>query len=397
MLSRSKKHDQYYILLVPFFPDEVSFRGSYIYDQAVAISEISDLKLIVIKYVLFGKTTTYEFNGILVHQIRLMALPSFLFPGLFQFFNVLRVKSFLARELEIDLASIRYIHGHIAVLAGGLAVRLAKEIGAKSIIQHHGFDILGYTNGCFGSKSLRRLNKIWIDRTYIKNLNAANLNIGVSQKTLESLKNIDGYVSTKEYILYNGVDKNKFYPKAGFNKFRPFTIGCIANFWEIKDQLTLLKAFHMFCKDNSISGAILKLVGDGPTLDSCKKFVADKNLQSQVRFITSIRHNDLVEFYNELDLFILPSYFEAFGCVYVEAFACGVPFIGVEDQGIEEILPEHLKEDYLISKSDIYNLARLIGKFHRKEVDKLELVKPIDIRQIIAKYLDYLNLDLSDN
>ena len=384
-------------MVVPFFPDEGSFRGSYIYDQAVAINEIADLNLIIIKYVLIGKTKTYEFNGIFIHQLRLFEFPSFLFPGLFQSLNVLLVKKLLTRVLGIELNKIRYIHGHVAVLAGGIAVRLASEIGAKSIIQHHGFDILGYTNGCFGLSSLRRLNKLWINKIYIKILNEADLNIGVSRKTLEKLNNIDGFGYSKEYVLYNGVDKSKFYKKDGFDKGKSFNIGCIANFWEIKDQLTLIKAFYGFLKNNPNAEAVLRLVGEGPTLESCKEFVAEKKLGHRVTFISSIKHDDLLDFYNELDLFILPSHYEAYGCVYVEAFACGVPFIGVKDQGIEELLPEYLKDDYLVAKSDFTQLAVLIGKFHRREVVTPALLKSIDIRELIADYLEYLYLELSDD
>lgn len=381
-------------MIVPFFPDEGSFRGSYIYDQAVAINEITDLNLIIIKYVLVGKTKTYEFNGIFVHQLRLFEFPSFLFPGLFQSLNVLLVKKFLTRVLGIELKRIRYIHGHVAVLAGGIAVRLSSQIGAKSIIQHHGYDILGYTNGCFGLSSLRRLNKFWIDKIYIKILNAADLNVGVSQKTLEKLNNIEGFGYSKEYVLYNGVDRRKFYKKDGFEKRKSFIIGCIANFWEIKDQITLIRAFYIFLKNNPNTEAALRLVGEGPTLESCKEFVAEKKLGHRVTFISSIKHDDLLDFYNGLDLFILPSYYEAYGCVYVEAFSCGVPFIGVKDQGIEELLPEYLRDDYLVAKSDIIKLAELIGKFYRREVDTLTLSKPIDIRALIADYLEYLYLEL---
>ena len=46
-------------------------------------------------------------------------------------------------------------------------------------------------------------------------------------------------------------------------------------------------------------------------------------------------HENLPSFYQSLDLFVLPSYYEAFGCVYAEAYSCGVPFIAVKNQKLQ--------------------------------------------------------------
>ena len=43
-------------------------------------------------------------------------------------------------------------------------------------------------------------------------------------------------------------------------------------------------------------------------------------------------------FYNSIDLFVLPSYYEALGCVYLESWATHTPFVGVEGQGISELI-----------------------------------------------------------
>jgi glycosyltransferase involved in cell wall biosynthesis len=42
------------------------------------------------------------------------------------------------------------------------------------------------------------------------------------------------------------------------------------------------------------------------------------------------------------NVFVMPSYYEALGCVYLEAMACKLPVIGCKYQGIDEIITDGL-------------------------------------------------------
>ena len=72
-------------------------------------------------------------------------------------------------------------------------------------------------------------------------------------------------------------------------------------------------------------------------------------------------------FYNQLDLFVLPSKYEALGCVYLEALACGVPFIGVKNQGIEDVVKNDLKKYQLVEAGSYVDLSKLIYYFYSNE------------------------------
>ena len=350
---------QYYVILTPFFPSEENFTGPFVYDQVKAIQNGSDYEVIVIKSINSGLEQSYDYHGVQVHQMKLLDIPSFLLPGLFSKINNDKLIKKLIELTHNNLDSIKFIHGHVTYPFGVLAIQLAKKIGAESIVQHHGFDVMGYTNGRFQNKWIRSVNKYWINQFHVPLLNQANWNIGVSQKTLDELHAIPGYKPTQEYVLYNGINDQKFYPIAGQKDVGKFTIGCVANFWDIKDQITLIKAVNELVKDQYNSIRVF-FIGTGVTLNQCQKFVIENHLEENVFFLDTVQHHELLNFYNTLDLFVLPSYWEAFGCVYLEAHSCGVPFIAVNGQGISEMVkPEHAQRQ-LIDKSDITALKKNI-------------------------------------
>jgi glycosyltransferase involved in cell wall biosynthesis len=374
------------VILTPFFPSEENFSGPFIYDQAKAIQNGSNFDVIVIKSINSGFEQSYNYHGVKVHEMKLIDLPSFLFPGLFSKINIIKLTKKLVKLTNNKVDSIKFIHGHVTYPCGFSAIQLAQKIGAESIVQHHGFDVMGYTNGRFQNKWIRFVNRSWINQFHVPLLNQANWNIGVSQKTIYELHAISRYKPTKEYVLYNGIDNQKFYPIAGRKDVDKFTIGCVANFWEIKDQITLIKVLNDLVKDR-INSIRVFFIGTGATLKQCKNFVFENHLEENVFFLDTVQHHELLNFYNSLDLFVLPSYWEAFGCVYLEAHACGVPFIAVTSQGISELIkPEHAQRQ-LINKSDTVALKKNILYYYNNRSFFPDLNINYNIDNLIKAFL----------
>ena len=93
-----------------------------------------------------------------------------------------------------------------------------------------------------------------------------------------------------------------------------------------KNVRMLLEAFSL--SDNG--NAVLLIVGDGDD----RKYLEDRakalNIDDKVIF-TGIRR-DTERFYREADFFVLPSYYESFGNVILEALASGTPVIGFKTE-----------------------------------------------------------------
>jgi glycosyltransferase involved in cell wall biosynthesis len=75
------------------------------------------------------------------------------------------------------------------------------------------------------------------------------------------------------------------------------------------------------------------IVGDGAERRALAASADSLGLGDRVRFAGAQRHDAVFRTLMECDVFVLPSYREAFGIAYLEAMACGLPTIAVRGQG----------------------------------------------------------------
>jgi glycosyltransferase involved in cell wall biosynthesis len=308
-----------------------------------------------------------------VSVFKVIDIPFFIFPAIFNGLNKIRLKSFLKRK---KINSVKFSHSHVSYPAS----YLVEDIDCKKIVQHHALDVLQLLNG--RSSFAKKIQKNFLIKNSLTHLNKADLNIGVSQLVLDKLNEFEGYYPKNELVLYNGVDTSKFFPLKK-NCHKIFTIGCVANFWEIKDHITLIKSFKKIVEEEE-EEIKLRLIGSGPTLNTCLDFVKKNNLSQNITFEKEIKHENLNQFFNEIDLFVLPSYYEALGCVYLESWATNTPFIGVKNQGIAELTPD--SDRMLVSEKNPNELAEKI-KFFINNDFKLTTVEEFSLKTTISNFL----------
>ena len=364
-----------YLVVTTFFPSNESFVGSYIFDQLNEIRKHSNLDIELVKIVsLFSDETDYFFKDFSVKIFKTIDFPFFIFPGVFNFINKMRFKSFLIKK---NIGNIKFSQSHVSYPSS----YLVEDLECNKIIQHHGLDVLQLTNG--RNKFMRNIQKRFLIRNTIKHLNNADINIGVSNLVLQKLRNYKTYNPQNEFVLYNGVDTSKFFDKET-TKNDIFTIGCVANFWKIKDQITLIKSTQKILEDGH--KIKLRLIGSGPTLQSCKKYVFENNLSKYIIFEEEIAHEKLNDFYNSIDLFVLPSYYEALGCVYLESWATNTPFIGIEGQGISELIPKKDRKTFLAKVQSTESLTEKILIAY-KDRKSYPFISRYDIKNTISNFL----------
>ena len=152
--------------------------------------------------------------------------------------------------------------------------------------------------------------------------------------------------------------------------------------------MTLLRAVKIL-SDKGLKNVKIQFVGEGPTLNACKKFAFKHHIDCD--FTIQKKHTELINFYNDIDLFVLPSYYEAFGCVYLESLACGTPFVAVKGQGIEDTIDEKFKHIQLIDKKNDKQLSKIIEHFYTDKT-KIPFNANFEINHIISKMLYKIEL-----
>ena len=95
-------------------------------------------------------------------------------------------------------------------------------------------------------------------------------------------------------------------------------------------------------------------------LDVCKKILKENHLEEHVLFEHERPHEQINIFYNEIDLFVLSSYYEAAACVLMEAWATDTLILSIKNQGIAELIPEKERKDLLAEEQSPESLKEKI-------------------------------------
>lgn len=398
---------KYYICVTPFFPSKIHWSGAYVLDQVKAIQRNSNYEVVVFKTNVWGlREDDYEVDDIKVYPIRPMLMPSYILNGLTEgLVGLLFVRKL--KGLGINPMEVAFVHCHTANhSAFGFGVKHVNP-KAKVLIQFHDLDPYALRNGKWAEK---RWNVRYRARKSLNAFNRADMLISISTpvqnnllafpkarpqevypsylQRLEQVKDFPNVKSKNTYVLYNGVDTRVFNRVSSLNSSHNrnnFRIGCIGNFQELKDHMTLIKAFNLLHK-RGYKNMVLSLLGTGETKETCVKYLEENNLMPYVEWPKEVSHEQLPEFYHSLDLFVLPSIYEGFGCVYTEAYACGVPFMGVYDQGAAEVIVPNEREKWLIKPYDYVALANLIERYYNERYEQ-HLCQPYDINELIKGFL----------
>lgn len=163
------------------------------------------------------------------------------------------------------------------------------------------------------------------------------------------------------------VDENQYNPglrektRREFGIENNFVVGHIGRLTAQKNTLFIIDIFNEILKIKA--NAKLMLIGDGDLHDEMLTKIKDLGIEDSVLYLG--RREDIKQFYNAMDCFLLPSLYEGLPVVGVEAECCGLPIffsteIPVESSACDDIgffigLDKTAKEwaELVVDKSNI--------------------------------------------
>lgn len=183
---------------------------------------------------------------------------------------------------------------------------------------------------------------------------------------------------------------NKVKTEKEIKKVRLLFVGRML--WETKG-LDLMLEILSHLKRMKVS-FVLQIVGDGPDRERFIKEAENLGVASDIELCGM--QKDVLPYYLQNDILILPSRWEGFGLVVTEALECGLPVISFKTEGPVEILNRGLS-DCLIEKFDTENFAKKIQELASNGIYRTEIsceasvrAKDFSLETIIARWNDIL-------
>jgi glycosyltransferase involved in cell wall biosynthesis len=231
----------------------------------------------------------------------------------------------------------------------------------------------GYTKTAYRTSHIRKewdygkwtwfLSPIFIKRIFPSYLDGE---IGVSKAVYDYLinrrpKKLD---PSKIHLIHNGIDINKIEQESkeplkettGESIARKGRIiGCVGRLAEQKGYPYIFRAMQTVI--THYSDCVLQIVGDGELNVELHQMVADLNLVEHVEFL-GLR-SDVPALMRTWYVFVLPSLWEGFPTVVMEAMICNVPVIATDIPGTNELVI-HEKTGLLVPTKEVESLTDAI-------------------------------------
>lgn len=151
-------------------------------------------------------------------------------------------------------------------------------------------------------------------------------------------------------VIPNGVDTEKFFPKEKEINEQPTTTKLL-----FVGRLVYQKGLDLLIdalKELKEYDWYLTIVGDGPLRDSLQEIVKQNGLNERVEFTGWVHREKLPSYYQQAHLFVLPSRHEGMSNVVLEAMASGLPVIGTDIAGNQELIIDG-ETGWLIAPNDL--------------------------------------------
>ncbi len=303
---------------------------------------------------------------------------SSLYEVLPQLFNEL--ESFRIKEnITYDI-----IHSHYW-LSGVLGLKLQSSWNAYHLITYHTIGaVKNLTCPTENASELRLTNENKLaklcDRIVVPTLKEKEHLIRYYHAPVDKIRIVPCGVNLE---LFKPMDKLSVRRQLAFH-VDDLIVLYVGRYTPIKGLDRLFKAFR-----NLTHLSHLRLVmvgGDGqhsPMLKQLQSQAKALHIEKRLMFAGSVDQETLPQYYNAADVLVLPSYYESFGLVALEALACGTPVVTTSVGAMEDIVKDGVT-GYVAKDADPQHFAGCVEAILLKQ--KQNGLSPSKIRASVSEF-----------
>ncbi len=150
------------------------------------------------------------------------------------------------------------------------------------------------------------------------------------------------------FTIYNAIDADKVRKqveggyreklRGSFGLADNKVIGVVGRLRHEKGQELLLRVMPAILK--KIPGTMLVVIGDGPDREKLLSISRRLGIDEHIIWLGAKKPDEVYRLYSIMDVVAVPSLFEGFGLVAIEAMAAGVPVAAARVDGLAEIIEE---------------------------------------------------------
>jgi glycosyltransferase involved in cell wall biosynthesis len=231
------------------------------------------------------------------------------------------------------------IHAHAALWAGRVAVRMGRKLSRPTVVTEHSSAMLC---GTLSSRRRREAEQVY---------RGADAVLAVSRVLSDAVDSIAGRELCR--VVPNAVDLEFFTLPLVRRRREPFTFLCVCNLVGGKRVDRLIRAFAAVSLDPS--SIRLVIVGEGPEAGNLQRLASQCGIADRVEFAGGLPAQGVRDRMWTANALVVPSDFETFGVVLIEALATGIPVIATRCGGPEEIIEPEI--GLLVDRDDGQGLA----------------------------------------
>lgn len=166
-----------------------------------------------------------------------------------------------------------------------------------------------------------------------------------------------------------------------------------------KNHKVLIDIFVKFLELSGLSSSTLTLPGDGPLLDSIRRYVAFLNLEKNIILPGMLNRDEMIKVYLSNTVAIMPSNIETFGHAIVEPLILGNVLITRRTGIAGEIIKEGINGFSFLKDKEILKIMLDITKLSKSDLSRIsaaasESVKSFNWQSIAKRHFDEIFIPL---